>query len=323
MVVIMGIQEEIVVSAYGGFTSHCRTVRHPAPEADAVLLMGGAFQAKEAWGPLEAALAESFTVVTVDLPGWGNADTLPESYGMDFLSDALHALLTDAGHRRLHVFGGSYSSAIAYRYAQKFPEFLQRLALAGPINRLTPQIRYVLQHTLELLDAGLMHDFAEFSVRNVISGVAVRPARQAAVRRILYNLFSSPSAAQQAKFRHNTLRLLNQPLQYRWPSITVPVLVTAGERDTFTPPYLCREVALTCSDARFIQLRDAGHAVHIEVPGQLADLLTRFYAGQATDDLPYCTDDSQGSPAGQWPDCHAASSPTTSLSRLPRASSYS
>lgn len=288
------IREAIVGSAHQGFTSYCRTLRHPSAQADAVLLLGGAFQVKEAWGPLEAALARTFTVVTVDLPGWGAADTLPETYGMDFLAEALHVLLADAGHSRLHVFGGSYSSAIAYRYAQKFPESVRRLALAGTITQVTPQIRHALRHTLDLLDAGRMHDFAEFGVRLLSTGVALRPARQAAVRRILYNVFSRPSAVQQAQYRQNTLRLLNQPLLCPEPPIVAPVLVTVGERDTFTRPDLCREVALTCSDARFMILRDAGHAVHVEVPSQLADLLIRFYTGQATDDLPYCTPMSRG-----------------------------
>ncbi|HEX6524359.1 MAG TPA: alpha/beta fold hydrolase, partial [Streptosporangiaceae bacterium] len=125
-------------------------VRHSLPSAAAIVLPGGAFQRKESWGPLKSLLADTFSVVTVDLPGWGEADLLPESYGIDFLTDSLQVLLRFAGHHAVHLFGGSYGSAIAYRYVQKYPCAVHSPVFAGTITKITAEISAALRYSLEL-----------------------------------------------------------------------------------------------------------------------------------------------------------------------------
>ena len=279
-------RSDVVFSTYGGFRSECHTVNHPDP-AGVILLLGGAFQRKESWGRLASLLGKTFTLITADLPGWGTADLLPDSYSIDFLADSLHALMTAAGHRRFHVFGGSYSSAIAYRYAQKHPETVGSLALTGTTRRMTDQMRRTLEHCLAVLADKQPDQFAEFIVNILLNGLPVgKRGRQAAVRRILTDLFRTAPQDQIQKFEHNTRRLLARPLYYPAPPMTVPALVMTGQYDSFTPPELGQELAMTCCNSAFLVLRDAGHAVHLEVPNELADLLTRFFTGQPIDDLP-------------------------------------
>ncbi|MEZ0091386.1 alpha/beta fold hydrolase [Streptacidiphilus sp. EB129] len=281
--------EEFVVSEYRGYKSESRTLRHHDPEAETVVLIGGAFQRKTAWGRLEVALAETFHVVTVDLPGWGDADTLPASYGVDFLTESLHALLGAAGHRRLDVFGGSYGAAIAYRYAQTHPEAVRRLVVVGPVSRIPERVREAMRQSLDLLDNGRMDEFADLGTHMLLSAEpGARVARRSAVHRILHRLFRDIGDSDREKYRNNTLRLLEQGLPSPTPRVAAPVLVATGEHDAFTPPELCREFALGCPGALFTVLRDADHAIHLEVPDQLADLLTRFFTGQSLAGLAYC-----------------------------------
>ncbi len=70
--------------------------------------------------------------------------------------------------------------------------------------------------------------------------------------------------------------------------VGVPVLLGTGEHDDFTTPEYCREVVEFCADARFTLMRDADHAVHLQVPDALADLLLRFFTGRSLDGLAYC-----------------------------------
>ncbi|MFC8764767.1 alpha/beta fold hydrolase [Streptomyces sp. NPDC057193] len=280
--------EEFVMSAYGGYKSEGRTLWHRDPEAQTVVLIGGALQRKTAWGRFEAVLAARFHVFTVDLPGWGEADILPASYDVDFLADALHDLLGTAGHRLVHLLGASYGSGIAHRYAQRYPDAVRSLCLAGPLLRVPDEVREDFRRTVELLDKERMEEFAELSVGVILrSTPGARVTRQAAVRRILHSMFRNIDGADAQKYRNNTLRLLHQappPV----PPVTAPVLVATGEHDLFTPPDLCREVAATCSDARIALVYDADHAMHLELPNQAGDLLTRFAAGESLDGLAYC-----------------------------------
>ncbi|MFG2593951.1 alpha/beta fold hydrolase [Streptomyces sp. NPDC048438] len=280
--------EEFVVSGYGGFKSEGRTLWHGDPVAETVVLIGGALQRKTAWGRFEAVLAERFHVFTVDLPGWGEADTLPASYDVDFLAAALHDLLGAAGHRRVHVLGASYGSGIAYRYAQTYPQAVLSVTLAGPLLRVPDEVREDLRRTVRLLEGERMEEFAELSAGIVLrSRPGARVTRQSAVRRILYSLFRDIDDADGQKYRNNTLRVLQQAPSLQ-PPITAPVLVATGEHDLFTPPDLCREVASTCPDARFTLVYHADHAMHLELPDQAADLLTRFAIGESLDGLAYC-----------------------------------
>lgn len=280
---------EITVARYRGFGYDCRTLINPNPDMEPVLLVGGAFQQKAAWGRLEAVLAASASVVTVDLPGWGESDLLPARYGMEFLAEALHHVLELAGHRRVYVFGGSYGGAVAFRLAQRHPEQVLALALMGTGARIVEPLRSRLLHTVALLRADRLDEFADYSVSLLLNrDDAGRITRGPAVRRILSGLFRGISADDGAKFVENTLRLLDHDLHAVHPPVTVPVLLGTGEHDDFTTPQLCRPLAAYCTDVRFTLLRDADHAVHLEVPDALAELLLRFFTGRPLDSLAFC-----------------------------------
>jgi len=273
---------EITVAQYRGYGYDCRTLVNTQPELPPIVLVGGAFQQKGSWGRLETLLARSASVVTVDLPGWGDADLLPARYSTAFLADALHHVLELAGHKRAHVFGGSYGGAIALRLAQQHPEVVQSLALMGTGATIDEPLRSRLLRTIALLRADRVEEFAQYSVSLLTNDdPAARITRGPVVRRILTGIFGGISADDAAKFIENTLRLLKHELHGAYPLVTAPVLLGTGEHDDFTTPPQCRALGRYCTDASFTVLRNADHAVHLEVPDALADLLLRFFAGRS------------------------------------------
>jgi pimeloyl-ACP methyl ester carboxylesterase len=279
----------VVTASYEGFQSECLTQPHTNPITDAVLLVGGAFNRKETWGRFGVALAARTTLVAVDLPGWGDTEVLPASYGIDFLADALHELLTAAGHNTVNVFGGSYGGAIAYRLAQLYPEQVRRLALFGTMSRIPDHVRPEFLHTIDLVRSGRNEEFAECALRLLTCQDATIPIlNRKVVARILRRVFIGMTPNDRLKYVENTLRLLQRDLYVPYPLITRPVLVGVGEHDPLTRPELCRDTAATCRDAWFVQLRDADHPVHLELPDGLADLMLRFFTGQSLDRLDCC-----------------------------------
>lgn len=263
---------------YCGFRCSVRTLPHPDPATAPVVLVGGAFQRMDGWGRVETRLAERTTLVTVDLPGWGGADLLPARYGYSFIAHALRYLLDAAGHRRIHLFGGSYGAAVAFRYARLYPADVESVALIGAAARLPRPLRAKLRRVVSLLHAGRRDRFAEAATDLVLARAhGAEVARGHAVRRILHGIFHRADAGAAAIFAANTQRLLGGGLYPPGPPLRAPVLLGTGEHDRFTSPHLCREVAAHCADARFVLLPDADHAVHLEVPDALSDLLLGFY----------------------------------------------
>lgn len=247
-----------------------------------ILLVGGAFQGMSAWGRLERALRAHAPLVTVDLPGWGTADTLPARYGIDFLVEALHRVLVDSDLPPLHIGSGSYGTAIAYRLAQRYPRRVRRMVLIGTMLGMPARVWAGVGATLEPLRAGRLAEFADLTCALLVCQEQDRTVcKRALVNRILRQRLASLTADEAEKYLQNTLRLRGLRLPRR-PAMDTPTLVLTGEHDSFTTPQMCRGVAARCADAWFTMIRDADHMVHLERPDETAELMLRFFAWPAS-----------------------------------------
>lgn len=280
--------EPVQRHSHRGFGCSSRLAGSGAGLGTAVLV-GGAFQRKEAWGRLEEQLLKSFDVLTVDLPGWGDADTLPSSYGIDFLAGALLRILDDRGVDQAVMVGGSYGSAIAYQFAQQHPERVSRLTLAGTMLAFPAALQEPVRATLRLLRQGRVEEFAEATVGLFMTrddGVLVTNGR--VIERILRTRFTAITEDEAEKYQHNTDRLLRLPPLVPDPAPPVPTLVFTGEHDRFTTPAACRAVAETCPDAWLATIAEADHMAHLERPAECAEMIRRFAAGASLLNLPFC-----------------------------------
>lgn len=60
------------------------------------------------------------------------------------------------------------------------------------------------------------------------------------------------------------------------PEVAVPVLIVAGERDTFTPPFLAREMARAIPGAELLLIERGTHVASIEQPELVDERIKRF-----------------------------------------------
>ena len=86
------------------------------------------------WHPVAAALAERFTVVAPDLPGYGDSFRPPPSedhsaHSKRVLAADLVAAMAALGHARFAVAGHDRGGRVAYRLALDHPEAVTRLAV--------------------------------------------------------------------------------------------------------------------------------------------------------------------------------------------------
>ncbi|MBB0245488.1 alpha/beta fold hydrolase [Streptomyces alkaliphilus] len=276
------------VHRWEGYRCESRVVRSPSPRVAPVLLVGGALQRKEDWGRLERELLRHADVVSVDLPGWGAGDPLPERFGVDFLTEALRHMLTELDPGPVNVLGGSYGTAPAYRLAELDPARVARLVLVGTMPAIPEHARGLIEHTLDLFAAGRMTEFARAGVELLMSSTpGADVAAGAAVRRVLLHRFARISPEEGLKYTENTRRLLAGAMLGAGGGPAQPVLVTTGEHDTFTTPALCRQVAAGCADSWFVEVARGDHMLHLERAPELVELAARFYAGESFAELPF------------------------------------
>ncbi|MFF4607306.1 alpha/beta fold hydrolase [Streptomyces sp. NPDC001339] len=287
----------IAAHAWQGYHCESRLVRSTAPRIAPVVLVGGAFQTKETWGRIETGFLAHADVLAVDLPGSGRADVLPDRHGVDFLADALCHILEETGIHEANVVGGSYGTAVVYTLAQRHPDHVRKMVLAGTMTFIPDHVRAATGRAIELLHAGRMEDFADQVLDLLLNPHPAGPVtageriRQTMRRRLLA---LPPQEAEQAVA--NTTRLLTRQTLDMTVAPSMPVLVITGEHDHFTTPALCRELAATCADSWFTTVSDADHMMPFERSAEVVDLCTRFFAGEPLTGLDYARDAERVSP---------------------------
>src|SRR5476649_359473 len=67
------------------------------------------------------ALAQQYTVITVDLRGMGNSSKPADGYDKKTMAKDIYELVKSLGYDRANVAGHDIGSAVAYSYAQNYP----------------------------------------------------------------------------------------------------------------------------------------------------------------------------------------------------------
>jgi pimeloyl-ACP methyl ester carboxylesterase len=275
--------------SWEGFHCESRLVRTTAPRLAPLLMIGGAFQRKEAWGRIEREFLAHMDVLTLDPPGWGAGDLLPGRYDVGFLADAVHHMVDENGLKEINLLGGSYGTAIAYRLAQRYPERVVRMVLIGTMTSIPEHARAAMRRTMGFLAERRMEEYAEAAVDILMNvdrlGSVVAGAK---VRRFLLRRLARLPEVEAEQTYTNTWRLLNHEMVDTSCPPVPPALVVAGEHDSFTTPDLCRAMASVCGESWFAEVSGADHMLFLERTVELVDLATRFFADRPLSGLPYC-----------------------------------
>nr|WP_282572336.1 alpha/beta hydrolase [Roseomonas acroporae] len=98
-------------------------------DGDAVVLLAGFPESWYAWRKVMPALAASFRVFAVDLPGQGDSDCPAEGYDTRSLAVAVHGLLRQIGIERCLLAAHDVGAWVAFPYAMLFGAEVRRLVL--------------------------------------------------------------------------------------------------------------------------------------------------------------------------------------------------
>jgi pimeloyl-ACP methyl ester carboxylesterase len=258
---------------------HCVT----QGEGDLVVLLHGFPEFWYSWRYQIPALARYFKVVVPDLRGYNDSDKPAGGYDLDTLSADIQGLIESFGYARAHIVGHDWGGAIAWHIAQKFPQYLNRLAIlnAPPPQRHVQEMTsnldqlrrswYIFAFQIPGIPEWLIRQNLKEFVKNMFQGQAVRKGAFSADNTEIYqNALSKPGVLSAAI---NYYRQMLSPWQWlkdfgRSPNpVTAPTLVLWGEDDSFLSPSLTKNLD------QFIQapfevklIPHCGHWVQQEVP---------------------------------------------------------
>lgn len=98
-----------------------------------IVLLHGLFANKEQWNTFMCRLSEvGYRAIAPDLPGYGNSEGFPLiDYALENQTILLHELMERLGVESFNLAGSSMGGAIAYLYAQRYPNQVRSLAFIG------------------------------------------------------------------------------------------------------------------------------------------------------------------------------------------------
>ena len=273
-----------------GITLHHRVV---GTGTDTVIVPMGS-----ALGDRLEPLAASRTLVFYDMRGRGRSDAVTDPGRLGFDEDVrdLEAVRRHVGAGRVSVIGYSYLGAVAARWAMRYPEHVDRLALLAPmppraphpdalgaddvVRLLGPEAAGRLQTTPEALPA-TTPGCREWW--RAVAPLYVGSATDAATLLPDLDLGCDLPNERPRSFMATLGAVLGGLGTYDWRaavrSIHRPVLVLHGADDRAAPPAGGREWAEAVDDGHLETVEGAGHFVLFERPLTVLRLLDGFLPG--------------------------------------------
>lgn len=229
-------------------TNHVRLHCVMQGEGDLVVLLHGFPEFWYSWRYQIPVLARHFKVVVPDLRGYNDSDKPEHGYDLNTLSADIRGLIESLGYARAHVVGHDWGGVIAWHLAQRFPHYLNRLAIlnAPHPQRLMQelvsnldQIRrswYVFAFQVPGLPEWLIQQNLKNFVQEFFRGQAVRKGAFTAEDAQMYEAALSKPGVLAAAMNYQRQLFSLQNLLRQWrrspDPITVPTLVLWGEEDS-------------------------------------------------------------------------------------------
>ncbi|MDQ2999314.1 MAG: alpha/beta hydrolase [Chloroflexota bacterium] len=241
----------------GGLRMHARAATAAAQGAALpVVLVHGLVVSSCYMIPLAERLAMRTHVYAPDLPGFGKSDHPERPLDIAGLADALAGWMRATGITRAALIGNSLGCQVIAELALRYPSLVARAVLVGPTT--DRRGRNVLEQLRRLLAAG------PYEAAGLL-GVQLRDTWSAGLRNTL-------ATARYA---------IDDRIEAKLPSLTMPVLVVSGVHDSLAPPRWAAELADLLPQGHLHILAGGGHALNYSAPDQLLELVTPFLNQQS------------------------------------------
>lgn len=228
-----------------------------------VVLLHGWGDAAAGLKPLADYLAQTYEVISVDLPGFGGTQVPPTAWGLDDYVDFIRAFLDKIDVRSVYAFvGHSNGGAIAIRGLANGTLQAERLAL--------------------LASAGIRN---EYKGRNKVLRIlaktgklATKPLPQSVqkkLRRKAYMAIGSDMLVAE-HLQETFKRIVTDDVRADAAQLLMPVLLIYGEQDESTPVWYGEQYHELMNESTLEILPGAGHFVHLDRPKDVEQALAEF-----------------------------------------------
>jgi pimeloyl-ACP methyl ester carboxylesterase len=237
----------------------------------AIVLLHGFLENKKMWQEYVAVFSEQYRVITIDLLGHGESDSLGYVHSMEDNANAVHEVLEHLKIEKAIVLGHSMGGYVALALAELYPESIKKLVLLNStakedsaekkLNR-TRAIKAVKQNYVTFVSLAVANLFSEDN--RIRLAAEIEKTKVQALKTPLQGIVASLEGMKIRKDREAFLR-----------ENLFPVLLVLGKKD----PVLNYEENITQIEDTTATLVsfDDGHMSHIENKEELKVVLADFF----------------------------------------------
>lgn len=245
-----------------------------AGAGEVVLFLHGIGGNRTNWRDQLSDFADYYHAVAWDARGYGDSDDYagPLDFG-DFARDIVR-LLDHLNADTAHIVGLSMGGRIALDFVARFRERVATLTLSGTRASFTQRTPEQRETFVRLRKKPLVEDGKE--PRDIAPTVAKTLMGRRATDAHFNQLVESIAALHKDSY----IKTIDASTYYdrsaALDAIRVPTLLVYGGDDRLNSASLGREIAAQITDARFIEIPDAGHLCNIEAPAEFNEAMLGF-----------------------------------------------
>jgi pimeloyl-ACP methyl ester carboxylesterase len=273
-----------------------------------VLLLHGVRASLHTWDGWVPLLKENFTVIRVDIPGFGLSESFADDdkYTPEYAVEFIEKARKKFGYEKMHIVGNSLGGFLAWYYATKFPERVEKLVLIDPASYPQDLPFIIGLASGHVFGAAAQLSSPRFIVKRNIRKVYGNPDNVSDETIDRYHALLLREGHRHSMVQY--FRVLKkyadtEELVQHIPEIKAPTLLMWGEKDRWVPSTLIERWQHDLPQLELKTYPEAGHIPMEEYPEETARDAFAFLADGA--ELPDGAADSRDSAQESTPKAKA------------------
>lgn len=236
-----------------------------------LFLIHGFLGSKKLWDPLVKRLKKHFQVITVDLPGHGDSNSIGYVHSMEMMADMVSSILGANKIRKAILVGHSLGGYVSLAFAEKFPDKLYGLVLINSTANSDSEQRIasrnqlieLVKHNRNRAVEALIPSFFVGDTRKIkqLQKKYLKEAQRCSKRGII----ASVEGMKIRKEREIVLKFAPYPYLY-----------IIGEKDPILDPKILSEQLKLGETSYELRLSESAHMSFLEEEGKVYAALKKF-----------------------------------------------
>ena len=233
----------------------------------------------DSFAPQLEGLSDRHRVIAVNLPGFGNSESI-DPLSFPDLAQKLVEFLGAIGADQAHLIGQSIGGMIALETACLFPQSVRTLTMIGTTSAFGGRDDsfkdQFIAARLKPLDKGVtIPELAAQFVPEIVGPIASEKVIEAAI--------ASMSAVPPETYREIIRCLVTFNRRTDIEALTMPCCLIAGEVDQNAPAKTMAKMAGKIPQANYHEIKGAGHLINLEAGPETNAILNEFLARNGLD----------------------------------------